>query len=280
MTTPCGFQSVYAFLNPVDPHLSLYDVDDASTVIQLSDWYHKLAPGITETYLHGNPEPVDGVNNDPRTVDGFETHAGQRYSVILNANKAVKNYWVITPMELQHSSDNKNLDTENVYGVLHFQGAPAAEPTTKAKNGADDLLKEYQLVPLVNPGAPGGNSPATRSIDLSFTWSTVNNELQDMSILSIYMAIPSILCKPPNFINPPRRDVVGVKGSTVIIRFKADNPGPWFLHCHIDWHLEAGLAVVFAEAPTEQVSGPTSQIIKQEWLDLCPIYNALPAALQ
>lgn len=55
----------------------------------------------------------------------------------------------------------------------------------------------------------------------------------------------------PNYVNPPRRDVVGVKGaqtefsssrsifnlirgadhattgSTVIIRFTTDNPGPW-----------------------------------------------------
>ncbi|KAF5327070.1 hypothetical protein D9619_004661 [Psilocybe cf. subviscida] len=85
---------------------------------------------------------------------------------------------------------------------------------------------------------------------------------------------------PPNYVNPPRRDVVGVSGSTVIIRFRADNPGPWFLHCHIDWHLEAGLAVVFAEAPSAQRSGPQSQIIKQEWLDLCPIYKALPADQQ
>lgn len=28
---------------------------------------------------------------------------------------------------------------------------------------------------------------------------------------------------------------------------QTDNPGPWFLHCHIDFHLEAGFAVVMAE---------------------------------
>ena len=55
---------------------------------------------------------------------------------------------------------------------------------------------------------------------------------------------------PANYANPPRRDVVGVggrqlflrhlrwthsiyTGSEVRIRFKADNPGPWFLHCHM-----------------------------------------------
>jgi iron transport multicopper oxidase len=54
----------------------------------------------------------------------------------------------------------------------------------------------------------------------------------------------------PNFVNPPRRDVVsaGSASDNVTIRFVTDNAGPWFLHCHIDWHLEAGLAVVFGEA--------------------------------
>ncbi|KAJ6536410.1 laccase [Mycena vulgaris] len=85
---------------------------------------------------------------------------------------------------------------------------------------------------------------------------------------------------PINYVNPPRRDVVAVEAGGVIIRFRADNPGPWFLHCHIDWHLEAGLAVVFAEAPTDIRSGPKSDIITPQWLDLCPKYNALPADLQ
>nr|AAW28936.1 laccase A [Trametes sp. 420] len=52
-----------------------------------------------------------------------------------------------------------------------------------------------------------------------------------------------------NYVNPPQRDVVstGTAGDNVTIRFRTDNPGPWFLHCHIDFHLEAGFAVVFAE---------------------------------
>lgn len=41
---------------------------------------------------------------------------------------------------------------------------------------------------------------------------------------------------------------------------QTDNPGPWFLHCHIDPHLEVGLAVVLAEdipaiAATDRVPG-------------------------
>ena len=52
-----------------------------------------------------------------------------------------------------------------------------------------------------------------------------------------------------NYVNPPQRDVVstGTAGDNVTIRFNTNNPGPWFLHCHIDFHLEAGFAVVLAE---------------------------------
>ncbi|KAG6828776.1 hypothetical protein H0H92_006800 [Tricholoma furcatifolium] len=75
-----------------------------------------------------------------------------------------------------------------------------------------------------------------------------------------------------NYVNPVRRDVVstGLAGDNVTIRFETNNPGPWFLHCHIDWHLEIGLAIVFAEdaAAIETQTQPPS------WDQLCPIYNA------
>ncbi|GMF47615.1 unnamed protein product [Phytophthora fragariaefolia] len=42
----------------------------------------------------------------------------------------------------------------------------------------------------------------------------------------------------------------------VVLRFTADNPGVWILHCHIDWHLDAGLAMVLVEGEDElQASG-------------------------
>ena len=47
-----------------------------------------------------------------------------------------------------------------------------------------------------------------------------------------------------------RRDTwtIAPNGQTRI-RFIADNPGVWLLHCHMDWHVEAGLTVVMVEAP-------------------------------
>ncbi|KAG0268711.1 hypothetical protein DFQ27_005951 [Actinomortierella ambigua] len=52
--------------------------------------------------------------------------------------------------------------------------------------------------------------------------------------------------------NPARRDTVLIPSDGAIsIRFRADNPGVWLFHCHIEWHLEAGLAMTFVEAPEE-----------------------------
>ena len=79
-----------------------------------------------------------------------------------------------------------------------------------------------------------------------------------------------------NYHDPVWRDVVSTgtpeAGDNVTIRFRTDNPGPWFLHCHIDFHLEAGFAVVMAEdSPGARVANP----VPQAWADLCPTYDAL-----
>ena len=52
--------------------------------------------------------------------------------------------------------------------------------------------------------------------------------------------------------SPMRRDTVLIYGNGyAVIRFKVDNPGITLFHCHIEWHVEAGLTLVFIEAPTE-----------------------------
>ncbi|KAJ7440900.1 laccase 1 [Mycena latifolia] len=75
-----------------------------------------------------------------------------------------------------------------------------------------------------------------------------------------------------NFDNPVIRDVVSAGSSPddlVTFRFFTDNAGPWFLHCHIDWHLDAGMAVVLAEdIPRTETARPPL-----DWQQLCPTYN-------
>jgi Multicopper oxidase len=52
-----------------------------------------------------------------------------------------------------------------------------------------------------------------------------------------------------NTVNPLRRDTLTIPaGGWSVIRFMA-TPGLWMFHCHIIWHVEAGLAMQFRLLP-------------------------------
>ncbi|KAJ2662042.1 ferroxidase fet3 [Coemansia sp. RSA 1200] len=53
-----------------------------------------------------------------------------------------------------------------------------------------------------------------------------------------------------NYERPTERDTVMVPPMQYVrIRFRADNPGVWLLHCHMDIHFAMGMAMTFVEAP-------------------------------
>ena len=59
-----------------------------------------------------------------------------------------------------------------------------------------------------------------------------------------------------------RKDVITVPaGGYVVVDFVADNPGWWFLHCHIDAHLLRGMGIVVGELPECQ-NPPPSDLMK------------------
>ncbi|KAJ6098750.1 hypothetical protein N7467_000285 [Penicillium canescens] len=62
---------------------------------------------------------------------------------------------------------------------------------------------------------------------------------------------------------PARRDTLVLPPQGYfVVRFVADNPGVWFFHCHIDWHLSQGLGMTLIEAPEqiqERMSIPEHQ---------------------
>ncbi|XP_046630294.1 oxidoreductase OpS5-like isoform X1 [Neodiprion virginianus] len=49
-----------------------------------------------------------------------------------------------------------------------------------------------------------------------------------------------------NMTVPPLKDTISVPSNGfVIVRFKADNPGSWLMHCHFEWHMSVGMMMVF-----------------------------------
>ncbi|XP_038702377.1 laccase-7-like [Tripterygium wilfordii] len=56
-----------------------------------------------------------------------------------------------------------------------------------------------------------------------------------------------------NMLNPPYRNTILLPvGGWMVIRFTVNNPGVWFLHCHLDVHMSWGMAMAF-----EVENGPT-----------------------
>lgn len=374
-----GLRGPLVIYDPDDPLAYMYDVDDASTVITLSDWYHVVAPvlrhiiGTTanSTLINGlgryaggpmselaviNVEQgkryrmrlvsmscdpnfyfsIDGHNltvieadgqlTEPLPVDGLQIFAGQRYSVVLVADKPVDNYWVRNLPNLVNASFVGGTNS----AILRYQGAPNTDPTTVNTESQNPLL-ETNLHALINPGAPGipGYGKADINLDLSvvnkggifyvnnnpFNPPTVPVLLQILSgaqdasqlfpngsiiileankVVELTLSttgpggphpihlhghafdvVQSAGSKAFNYVNPVRRDVVsaGSGGDQMVIRWTTDNSGPWFLHCHIDWHLDAGFAVVMAESPSDTRAHLNP--VPQEWDQLCPIFDSL-----
>jgi iron transport multicopper oxidase len=362
-----------------DPHRSLYDVDDESTVITIGDWYHVPASQVTipplsdaalingkGRYAGGPPSPLavvtvrpgiryrlrlvaiscdpnyvfsidghnftvietDGINTQPLPVDSIQIFAGQRYSIVLNANQPVNNYWIRT---LPDVSNTLGFAGGVNSAILRYVGAPVADPTT-TQSPSLHPYSEADAVPLENPGAPGaphiGGADVLINLNLVFEAAeikfSVNGAVFNPPTVPVLLQIlsgahsaqdllppGSVYTLPPNkvvevsipggvlgsphpfhlhgqkfdvvrtagsstynYANPVRRDVIsiGLAGDNVTFRFTTDNAGPWFLHCHIDFHLNAGMAVVFATDPDH-----TKQRVPvpEEWKDLCPIYDGL-----
>ncbi|KAH9059206.1 laccase [Lactarius vividus] len=276
---------------------------------------------------------VDGVNHQPLLVDSLQIFAGQRYSVVLNADQQIGNYWLrsVPNVGNQGFAGGTNL------AILRYLGAvrrdPTPDPTVNIPASVLPL-KETNLHPLNPTPAPGrpipGGADININLDVSIDPSTsqflvngVSFESPKVPVLlqilsgadvsgllpkgsifpvgrsqSVEVSIPAGALGGPhpihlhghafhvirsagnstyNFDNPVIRDVVSIgnTGDNVTIRFFTDNPGPWFLRCHNNWHLEKGFAVVFAESVSDVRS---SVIPTQQWLNLCSKYNSFQGA--
>ncbi|XP_024983091.1 laccase-11-like isoform X1 [Cynara cardunculus var. scolymus] len=107
-------------------------------------------------------------------------------------------------------------------------------------------------------------SHGTRLSKISFN-STVELVIQDTNLLSVeshpfhlhgynFFVVGTGIgnfdpAKDPakyNLVDPPERNTVGVPtGGWSAIRFRADNPGVWFFHCHLELHTGWGLKTAF-----------------------------------
>ncbi len=214
--------------------------------------------------IDGHPLTViaaDGSPVMPIKVDNLVFGPGERYDVLLAGDQSGA-AWIRAA----------TLAGDEARAVLRYDGAPQVEPATSEVIWGKQSLA---LGALRSP-APVTLGPQPRQVLLRlggtmspYAWN-INDQAYPQSEpitaakdewLRFVLDNPTgmdhpfhlhghyfYVLGPPGRLNlsdPPRKDTVNVPAhGQLVLLWKADNPGRWFFHCHIEWHAATGMARV------------------------------------
>lgn len=215
--------------------------------------------------IDGHPLTViasDGMPVRPVTVDDLQFAAGERYDVLLKADQDGA-AWIRAV----------TLDGNGGVAVLRYAGAQRTEPEpSPVRWGPRSLtleqLRSREPVRLAEEGVQkiplklgGSMKPYRWSINDQFFPKADPIVLEKDQLVRFIFDNPTgmdhpfhlhghsfhVLGKPDamNLEDPPLKDTVTIPAkSGLAIQWRANNPGKWFFHCHIEWHLATGMARV------------------------------------
>jgi FtsP/CotA-like multicopper oxidase with cupredoxin domain len=194
-------------------------------------------------------------------VDNLIFAPGERFDVLLRA-RAKGAHWIRAA----------TLDGNEVRAFLRYQSAGQAEPSpTPVRWGKRNLMPAMMRSPtpvtLANdaravPIVLGGSMKPYR-------WSLGGQYYPKADAIKIHRgeSVRFVFRNPTgmdhpfhlhghsfyvlgepgslNLSDPPLKDTVNVPAkSELVVQWVADNPGRWFFHCHIEWHMATGMARV------------------------------------
>ncbi|KAF9579666.1 hypothetical protein BGW38_003980 [Lunasporangiospora selenospora] len=216
---------------------------------------------------------VDGVDVQPVEVERIPIHVAQRYSALVDANQTVGNYWVRADMNTNCFNDPNPALDPSVRAIIHYDGAPLTTTVHGAdkEEGMAGYVNKTSWEPLRGDATLFQAHQGVSTFDNSQLMVTFNRSMTVELVIINYdegdhpfhlhghtfyvLAIGSggymfDLSPPLQTKNPLRRDTVTIPAfGHAVIRFVTDNPGIWAFHCHIHWHMEAGLLVQFLSQP-------------------------------
>ncbi|KAF8832822.1 hypothetical protein HHX47_DHR1001852 [Lentinula edodes] len=209
---------------------------------------------------------TDGTPTQPMTVNSIDMLAGQRHSIVVEANQPVANYWINAPYVGGDPTRNLNQNATLSRAILRYKGAPAEDPSAPMSLGpAGAALNALVEANLRTAGKAQWNvnnvSYLAPEVPTLVKILEGANSADDFNVTENTFVLPAN--KIVQVIFPPSIDDEAHR--------------PWFFHCHIFWHFQAGLATVMASGleETRKEVNPT-----KAWDALCPAYDALPADLQ
>ncbi|KAI8720510.1 hypothetical protein NCS52_00496300 [Fusarium sp. LHS14.1] len=149
-----------------------------------------------------------------------------------------------------------------LYTVLDA-GEDATNPAIYGSYTNSIVLKKNEIVQLVVNNLDSGRHPFHLH---GHAFQSVHRSEEEAGIWADTKVADN---KLPN--TPMRRDTLVIyPNGNIVMRFKADNPGVWLFHCHIEWHVISGLIATFVEDPLTLQK--TIEIPKNH-LDACAAAN-------
>jgi iron transport multicopper oxidase len=119
-------------------------------------------------------------------------------------------------------------------------GSNATDIAIYGSNTNSFILEKGQVVEIVLNSADPGKHPFHLH---GHAFQAVARGNEDDGNYAYNATLPKV---------PMRRDTFMVRpNSNIVLRFKADNPGVWLFHCHIEWHIDSGLVATMIEAPLD-----------------------------
>jgi multicopper oxidase len=219
--------------------------------------------------IDGHPLTViatDGAPMQPVAVDNLILGVGERYDVLLKADQ-----------EGVHWIRAVTLDGNEIRAVLRYAGAAGGEPETTPLRWGEraltlDMMRSPAPVALADrpreiPFRLGGSMmPYRWDINGAFYPKAEPYVFGKDEPVRILFQNPTgmdhpfhlhghyfhVLGKPGalNLKDPVQKDTVNVPAkSELVIQWLTKNPGRWFFHCHIEWHLATGMARVLEIKP-------------------------------
>ena len=233
---------------------------------------------------------TDGALTRPLDVNNLIIDVGERYDVVVNADRPAANYWIRAKTLEENREDH-------ALAVLRYKGAPQALPQTKATWGASLKLGDLKPYALRKITGPTTNKLLllTGSM-MPYKW-MVNGQIFELpkkpltadrnppdppvtqmrlkqgDVVRLVIKNQSKMSHPfhlhghyfhvlgvgaedagnyngqaLNERDPIQKDTLRIpRRAWAVVQWEADNPGFWFFHCHIEWHLATGMAILVVE---------------------------------
>ncbi|KAI1428862.1 multicopper oxidase [Xylaria sp. FL1777] len=229
--------------------------------------YSSSKPLPTQVPLPDSPPYFDDINlvTSPAYVaDQVATYDNVDQQIILNLNFSIINNQ--TRATLNDTTFVPQL-VPTLYTALSA-GSNAFNPLVYGVNSIPFVVKSNQIVEVIINNFDTGDHP----------WHLHGATFQVIARNGMGEGYYGGGHLTPPHPNPLRRDTVLIHaGGFVALRFKSNNPGVHLMHCHIEWHVEAGLVSTFVVAPDilqKTISIPSDHLDACRRQDIPTVGNA------